>query len=204
MEQDFHLAKRFFDQAADFDPDARLPRSFALFLLSSHRDLIGWLGHQKVDQMLHAINPVYVNFKVATDHYFSLGARIVQRWLQAQQSSMLSMQRGVTKPGYLLMQIAITVLRVSMGVMDTVLQSCRIFIVHAIVLIWRITTIITGQPSISTDDVLTALKELEEGSDIVNELENYLIIICTLLLLFIFKAYRMRRRERALINRNAR
>ncbi len=33
VEQDFHLAKRFYDQAASFDADARLPRAVALALL---------------------------------------------------------------------------------------------------------------------------------------------------------------------------
>eukprot|EP01041_Mallomonas_annulata_P002981 gene2981-5852_t len=35
VEQDFHLAKRLFDQAAEFDEAARLPRHVALFLLQA-------------------------------------------------------------------------------------------------------------------------------------------------------------------------
>jgi Sel1 repeat len=44
VEQDFHLAKRFFDQAAEVDADARTPRALALFVLSSHRSIQDALG----------------------------------------------------------------------------------------------------------------------------------------------------------------
>lgn len=44
VQQDFHLAKRFFDQAAEFDEDAKLPRSLALALLQSHQSLQMMLG----------------------------------------------------------------------------------------------------------------------------------------------------------------
>lgn len=44
VQQDFHLAKRFFDQAAEFDEDAKLPRSLALAMLQSHQSLQAVLG----------------------------------------------------------------------------------------------------------------------------------------------------------------
>lgn len=37
VRKDYHLAKRYYDQAAEIDNKARLPRDLALFLLSSHR-----------------------------------------------------------------------------------------------------------------------------------------------------------------------
>lgn len=33
VNQDFHLAKRFFDLAAEVDSKARIPRDFALFFM---------------------------------------------------------------------------------------------------------------------------------------------------------------------------
>ncbi len=44
VNQDFHLAKRYYDQAAIHDPDAKLPRQLALFLLSSHKTIQDNLG----------------------------------------------------------------------------------------------------------------------------------------------------------------
>lgn len=43
--QDFHLAKRYYDQAADFDSKARIPRNIALrilevFIINLHCQLI--------------------------------------------------------------------------------------------------------------------------------------------------------------------
>ena len=37
VQQDFHLAKRFYDMAASIDLDARLPRTLALMLLNAHK-----------------------------------------------------------------------------------------------------------------------------------------------------------------------
>ena len=50
--QDFHLAKRFYDQAAEFDMEAKLPRSVALALLQSHRYLYSKLGSEMVDYIV--------------------------------------------------------------------------------------------------------------------------------------------------------
>lgn len=51
VEQDFHLAKRFYDQAADVDIDARLPRAVALFLLNSHKSVQEYLGAEMTGQI---------------------------------------------------------------------------------------------------------------------------------------------------------
>jgi len=51
VQQDFHLAKRFYDQAAEVDIDARLPRAVALFLLSSHRSVQEYLGVEMTDKI---------------------------------------------------------------------------------------------------------------------------------------------------------
>lgn len=50
MQQDFHLAKRFYDMAATVDPDAVLPRAVALMLLDGHRSLQDWLGAAFIDE----------------------------------------------------------------------------------------------------------------------------------------------------------
>ena len=44
VSQDFHLAKRFFDQAAEFEYNARIPCSVALFLLGCHKLLNSFIG----------------------------------------------------------------------------------------------------------------------------------------------------------------
>ena len=48
VKQDFHLAKRFYDQAAEFDTAARIPRSLALLMLQSHQTLQDMLGGEEV------------------------------------------------------------------------------------------------------------------------------------------------------------
>ena len=62
VQQDFHLAKRFYDQAAEVDVDAKLPRAFALFLLSSHKSLQLYLGaestHKLVNKILETVRKV--------------------------------------------------------------------------------------------------------------------------------------------------
>lgn len=50
--QDFHLAKRYFDQAADFDPNARLPRNVALTLMQSHQTLLEYFGEERLTAMV--------------------------------------------------------------------------------------------------------------------------------------------------------
>lgn len=51
VQQDFHLAKRFYDQAAEVDLDARLPRAVALFVLSSHKSVQDYLGVEMTDKI---------------------------------------------------------------------------------------------------------------------------------------------------------
>jgi TPR repeat protein len=42
--QDFHLAKRFYDLAAEVDAKARIPRDFALLVMETHKKLLKYLG----------------------------------------------------------------------------------------------------------------------------------------------------------------
>lgn len=51
VQQDFHLAKRFYDQAAEFDADARTPRALALMLLNSHRSLQETMGVETTSRL---------------------------------------------------------------------------------------------------------------------------------------------------------
>ena len=51
VQQDFHLAKRFYDQAAEFDTDARTPRALALMLLNSHRSLQETMGVETTSRL---------------------------------------------------------------------------------------------------------------------------------------------------------
>lgn len=55
--QDLHLSKRFYDQAAEFDSEARLPRSVALALLQGHRFLYATLGQDSVDHCIRVVIP---------------------------------------------------------------------------------------------------------------------------------------------------
>ena len=43
MRQDFHLAKRFYDQAAEVDSKARAPRDIALLMLEVHPFMFFWV-----------------------------------------------------------------------------------------------------------------------------------------------------------------
>lgn len=52
VQQDFHLAKRFYDQAAEVDADAKLPRAVAIFLLSSHKSLQLYLGAESTSKLI--------------------------------------------------------------------------------------------------------------------------------------------------------
>lgn len=52
IQQDFHLAKRYYDQAAEYDPEARLPSSVALFLLNGHQKWQELMGVESSNQLL--------------------------------------------------------------------------------------------------------------------------------------------------------
>lgn len=58
VEQDFHLAKRFFDEAAGMDFEARLPRNFALFLMQTHESMILLLGEDTVSKLLTTLQSI--------------------------------------------------------------------------------------------------------------------------------------------------
>jgi hypothetical protein len=69
------LAKRFFDLAADHDPTARLPRSVAVILLSSHKYLQDMFGADEIDRFARLARPY-------ADSFFSLVHQMMM-WLQA-------------------------------------------------------------------------------------------------------------------------
>ena len=53
--QDFHLAKRLFDQAAEFDESARLPRAFAVLMLQSHMFAESLVGARLMSQLMPSL-----------------------------------------------------------------------------------------------------------------------------------------------------
>lgn len=53
--QDFHLAKRFFDLAAEMDNKARTPRDVALLLLDWHKTAVAYLGEQQTNELLESM-----------------------------------------------------------------------------------------------------------------------------------------------------
>eukprot|EP01035_Chromulina_nebulosa_P019801 gene19801-25743_t len=57
IQQDFHLAKRYYDQAADYDIDARLPRSIALLGMTLHKCLLNLMGHENFQLVFQSIYP---------------------------------------------------------------------------------------------------------------------------------------------------
>lgn len=70
VRQDFHLAKRFYDQAAEFNMEARIPRTIALFMLNSHQyfsvSLSGtWIG-EVTEQLMDFVSTVYRKVVTAT------------------------------------------------------------------------------------------------------------------------------------------
>ena len=42
MEQDFHLAKRYYDQVAEFDPAAKIPSRLAVMFLQVCDENVVW------------------------------------------------------------------------------------------------------------------------------------------------------------------
>ena len=58
VEMDFHLAKRFYDQAAQFDLNAQLPRAVALMALDLHKQLHQILGPDTVTEMLFKVQQI--------------------------------------------------------------------------------------------------------------------------------------------------
>ena len=55
VQQDFHLAKRFYDMAATIDLDARLPRTLALMLLNAHKAMQEKFGVPFTDEVVGRI-----------------------------------------------------------------------------------------------------------------------------------------------------
>ena len=81
--QDFHLAKRFYDQAAQFDVNAQLPRAVALTVLDVHKYLQQIMGQERVSELLitvrHALESVVysiVKIKQKVNYYFVHGSVI--------------------------------------------------------------------------------------------------------------------------------
>lgn len=58
VQQDFHLAKRFFDLAGVTDIDARLPKTLALILLNVHRKMQDRFGVDTTDRVLDVASRV--------------------------------------------------------------------------------------------------------------------------------------------------
>jgi TPR repeat protein len=68
VKQDFHLAKRFYDKAAEFDTEAKLPRNLALFVLKSHNLLQSFLGRTSMDYIVnHFLFPLIQCFTHLSD-----------------------------------------------------------------------------------------------------------------------------------------
>lgn len=55
VQQDFHLAKRFYDMAASIDLDARLPRTLALMLLNTHKAMQEKFGVPFTDSVVENV-----------------------------------------------------------------------------------------------------------------------------------------------------
>ena len=77
VQQDFHLAKRFYDQAAEFDADARTPRALALMLLNSHRSLQEAVGVEATARLCELLVEAAAYVDALRQHgarWFGLGA----------------------------------------------------------------------------------------------------------------------------------
>jgi TPR repeat protein len=57
--QDFHLAKRFYDQAAELDVDARLPGKIALYILQNHQSIRSSLGPNGEKWLMSTLSYAY-------------------------------------------------------------------------------------------------------------------------------------------------
>mmetsp|Transcript_24367 Transcript_24367/g.45352 ORF Transcript_24367/g.45352 Transcript_24367/m.45352 type:complete len:959 (+) Transcript_24367:118-2994(+) len=51
VEQDFHLAKRYYDQTAEYDPSARVPSRLAVYFLRAHEELQLHIGKDATDRI---------------------------------------------------------------------------------------------------------------------------------------------------------
>ena len=63
VQQDFHLAKRFYDMAASIDLDARLPRTLALMLLNTHKAMQEKFGVPFTDSVVENVLIYSTHFK---------------------------------------------------------------------------------------------------------------------------------------------
>lgn len=81
VQQDFHLAKRFYDQAAEFDADARTPRALALFLLNSHRSLQDAVGAEATARLADMLIDAATQFELARQHGFRWLSLPGAKWL---------------------------------------------------------------------------------------------------------------------------
>lgn len=99
VQQDFHLAKRFYDQAAEVDVDAKLPRAFALFLLSGHKSLQLYLGaestHQLVNKTLEIVKNVKSCYREGAHQLFELLPQSLDSHFRAKKSFETTTQRKI-------------------------------------------------------------------------------------------------------------
>ena len=62
VEQDFHLAKRYYDQTAEYDPSARIPSLVAVYFLRAHKEFQQYMGREFADRVgmavVHFLSPL--------------------------------------------------------------------------------------------------------------------------------------------------
>lgn len=66
--QDFHLAKRFYDQAATYEVDAQMPSKVALLLLQSHQSLHNYLGAAECNYLMKKLLVFFGDCKIVIEN----------------------------------------------------------------------------------------------------------------------------------------
>jgi TPR repeat protein len=91
--KDFHLAKRFYDEAAVYDLAAKTPSTLAVGLLQTQQYIYGFLGEGPASELLDELS----SFVVAVDNQFGLGllifaarSQLLHIWLLINKSVLIS------------------------------------------------------------------------------------------------------------------
>jgi hypothetical protein len=82
IEQDFHLAKRYYDQAAEFNQEANVPRTVALWILKGHQYALKHLGEDLVGDIID------VFFSIRS--WFSFDIPMYTEWLHKQDAASIA------------------------------------------------------------------------------------------------------------------
>jgi len=183
IQQDFHLAKRYYDQAADYDIDARLPRSIALLGMSIHKCLLNVMGQENFQLVFKSIYPHILSIYRLISHLLTI----------TNQFKYNNKQRGSNTSSEwlkILFKYSKESLRLIDRTLDGIISVCNVCVNSFLsVLSWYIGWKITQRHMYNyISKFLTDFV----ASDVIT-LENYLLLGLTVLLMYLIDILRRRR-----------